>query len=66
MMFHLEHIEPCSGNPMSLFDFNIMVDWSGAMRRRGMRADTIWTGYGGIEAETQKPIALFRALRRSI
>jgi hypothetical protein len=51
---------------MPLFDFYIMVDWSGAMRRRGMRADTIWTGYGGIEAETQKPIALFRALRRSI
>jgi precorrin-8X/cobalt-precorrin-8 methylmutase len=54
MMFHLEHIEPCPGNPMSLFDFYIMVDWSGAMRRRGMRADTIWTAYGGIEAENPK------------
>jgi hypothetical protein len=31
-----------------------MVDWSGATRRRGMRADTIWTGYGGIEAENPK------------
>jgi len=31
-----------------------MVDWSGAMRRRGMRADTIWTAYGGIEAENPK------------
>ena len=51
---HLEHIEPCPGNPMSLFDFYIMVDWSGAMRRRGMRADTIWTAYGGIEAENPK------------
>jgi hypothetical protein len=39
---------------MSLFDFYIMVDWSGAMRRRGMRADTIWTAYGGIEAENPK------------
>jgi hypothetical protein len=51
---HLEHIEPCPGNPTSLFDFYIMVDWSGAMRRRGMRADTIWTAYGGIEAENPK------------
>ena len=32
---------------MSLFDFYIMVDWSGATRRRGMRADTIWIAYGG-------------------
>ena len=54
MMFHLEHIEPCPGHPMSLFDFYIMVDWSGAMRRRGRRADTIWTAYGGIEAENPK------------
>ena len=58
-MFHLEHIEPCPGNPMSLFDFYIMVDWSGAMRRRGMRADTIWTAYGGIEAENPKTDSLF-------
>ena len=36
------------------FDFYIMVDWSGAMRRKGMRADTIWTAYGGIEAENPK------------
>jgi hypothetical protein len=54
MMFHLEHIEPCPGNPKSLFDFYIMVDWSRATRRRGMRADTIWTAYGGIEAENPK------------
>jgi hypothetical protein len=54
MMFNLEHIELCPGNPMSLFDFYIMIDWSGAMRRRGMRADTIWTAYGGIEAENRK------------
>ena len=39
---------------MSLFDFYIMVDWSGAMRRRGMRANTIWTAYGGIEAQNPK------------
>jgi hypothetical protein len=54
VMFHLEYIEPFPGNPMSLFDLYIMVDWSGAMRRRGMRTDTIWIAYGGIEAENPK------------
>jgi hypothetical protein len=52
-VFHLEHCTS-PGNPMSLFEFYIMVDWSGATRRRGMRADTIWTAYGGIEAENPK------------
>ena len=59
MMFHLEHIEPCPGNPMSLFDFYIMVYWSGAARRRGMRADTIWIAYGGIEAENPTTVSPF-------
>jgi hypothetical protein len=59
MMFHLEHIEPCPGNPMSLFDFYIMVDWSGATRRRGMRADTIWIAYGGIESEDPQTVSPF-------
>ena len=31
---------------MSLFDFYIMVDWSGAARRRGQRSDTIWVAHG--------------------
>ena len=31
---------------MSLFDFYIMVDWSGAARRRGGRSDTIWIAHG--------------------
>ena len=31
---------------MALFDFYIMVDWSGAARRRGRRSDTIWIAYG--------------------
>jgi hypothetical protein len=31
---------------MPLFDFYIMVDWSGAARREGQRSDTIWIAYG--------------------
>src|SRR6516164_6044656 len=31
---------------MSLFDFYIMVDWSGAARRRGQRSDTIGVAHG--------------------
>ena len=31
---------------MPLFDFYIMVDWSGGARRRGGRADTIWVAHG--------------------
>ena len=30
---------------MPLFDFYIMVDWSGGVRRRGKRADTIWIAH---------------------
>jgi hypothetical protein len=44
---------------MSLFDFYIMVDWSGAARRRGMRADTIWIAYGGIETENPPTVSPF-------
>ena len=44
---------------MSLFDFYIMVDWSGATRRRGMRADTIWIAYGGIETENPTTVSPF-------
>jgi hypothetical protein len=31
---------------MPLFDFFIMVDWSGGARRRGGRSDTIWIAHG--------------------
>jgi precorrin-8X/cobalt-precorrin-8 methylmutase len=37
---------------MPLFDFYIMVDWSGGARRRGGRADTIWIAHGPITADT--------------
>ena len=33
---------------MPLFDFYIMVDWSGGARRRGGRSDTIWIAHGSI------------------
>ena len=44
---------------MSLFDFYVMVDWSGATRRIAMRADMIWIAYGGIEPENRTTEALF-------
>jgi ABC-type uncharacterized transport system substrate-binding protein len=31
---------------MPLFDFYIMVDWSGGARRRAGRSDTIWIAHG--------------------
>jgi hypothetical protein len=46
---------------MSLFDFYIMVDWSGAARRRGMRADAICIAYGDIKAEKPKTVSPFFA-----
>jgi hypothetical protein len=44
---------------MSLFDFYIMVDWSGAARRSGMRTDTIWIAYGEIKAEKPNTVSPF-------
>src|ERR1700733_12172879 len=44
---------------MSLFDFYIMVDWSGAGRRSGMRTDTIWIAYGDIKAEKPQTASPF-------
>jgi precorrin-8X/cobalt-precorrin-8 methylmutase len=44
---------------MPLFDFYIMVDWSGAARRRGMRADSIWIAFGGVEDEGPKMLSPF-------
>jgi hypothetical protein len=37
---------------MPLFDFYIMVDWSGGARRRAGRPDTIWVAHGPISADT--------------
>jgi precorrin-8X/cobalt-precorrin-8 methylmutase len=37
---------------MPLFDFYIMVDWSGGVRRRGGRSDTIWIAHGRRTADT--------------
>lgn len=36
---------------MPLFDFYIMVDWSGGARRRGGRADAIWIAHGSVTAD---------------
>jgi precorrin-8X/cobalt-precorrin-8 methylmutase len=40
------------GRAMPLFDFYIMVDWSGGARRRGGRSDTIWIAHGPRTADT--------------
>jgi precorrin-8X/cobalt-precorrin-8 methylmutase len=37
---------------MPLFDFYIMVDWSGGARRRGGRSDAIWIAHGSRTADT--------------
>jgi hypothetical protein len=45
---------------VSFFDFYIMVDWSAAARRRGMRTDTIWIACGDFKAEkpqTESPFS---------
>jgi precorrin-8X/cobalt-precorrin-8 methylmutase len=44
---------------MPLFDFYVMVDWSGAARRRGMRADSIWIAFGSVEDESPKTLSPF-------
>jgi hypothetical protein len=51
---------------MSLFDFYIMVDWSGGARRRGGRPDTIWIAHGPITADaplTDSPFSRTEAVR---
>ena len=51
---------------MPLFDFYIMVDWSGGARRRGGRSDTIWIAHGRIDADaplTDSPISRTEAVR---
>src|SRR5580700_9594051 len=44
---------------MPLFDFYIIVDWSGAARRRGMRADSSWIAFGSVEDESPKTLSPF-------
>jgi hypothetical protein len=51
---------------MPLFDFYIMVDWSGAARRRGRRSDCIWIAHGRTEADepvTDSPFSRTEAIR---
>ena len=51
---------------MALFDFYIMVDWSGGARRRGGRPDTIWIAHGPIDADapsTDSPFSRTDAVR---
>ena len=59
---------------MPIFDFYIMVDWSGSARRRGDRLDAIWIAFGPIQVDvpvTQSPfsrteaISLIREILRS-
>ncbi len=44
---------------MPVFDFYILVDWSGAARRRGMRADAIWIAFGRVLDESPKTVSPF-------
>ena len=44
---------------MPLFDFYIIVDWSGAARRRGMRTNSIWIAFGNAEDETPETVSPF-------
>ena len=51
---------------MPLFDLYIMVDWSGAARRRGRRSDCIWIAHGPTEADepvTDSPFSRTEAIR---
>jgi hypothetical protein len=45
---------------MPLFDFYIMVDWSGGSGRRGMKSDSIWIAFGSkndVAPETISPFS---------
>jgi precorrin-8X/cobalt-precorrin-8 methylmutase len=44
---------------MPLFDFYLMVDWSGAAHRRGHRADAIWVAFGRVLDEIPKTVSPF-------
>jgi hypothetical protein len=44
---------------MPRFNFYIMVDWSGAGRRRGNCPDSIWIAHGDIEDESPETVSPF-------
>ena len=51
---------------MPLFDFYIMVDWSGGARRRGGRPDAIWVAHAPITTDaplTESPRSRTEAIR---
>jgi precorrin-8X/cobalt-precorrin-8 methylmutase len=55
-----------SRNAVPLFDFYLMVDWSGGARLRGARSDTIWIAHGPILADvplTDSPFSRTEAVR---
>jgi hypothetical protein len=52
---------------MAIFDYYVMVDWSGGGRRRGNRADAIWIAHGARNApipDTESPYSRTEAERR--
>lgn len=53
--------------PMAIFDYYVMVDWSGGGRRRGNMADAIWIAHGARNApipDTESPYSRTEAERR--
>ena len=51
---------------MPLFDYYIMVDWSGGARRRAGRSDAIWMAHGPVTADepvTDSPFSRTEAMR---
>jgi hypothetical protein len=42
---------------MPLFDFYVMVDWSGGARRRARRSDTIWIASGSRTADAASTVS---------
>jgi hypothetical protein len=51
---------------MPLFDYYIMVDWSGEARRRAGRSDAIWIAHGPITSDapvTESPFSRTEAVR---
>jgi hypothetical protein len=51
---------------MPLFNFYMMVDRSGAARRRGMRPDFIWIAFGNIkDADPVADAGVYRERRNA-
>ena len=44
---------------MPLFDFYIMVDWSGGSARRGMQTDSIWIAFGATNDPASETLSPF-------